>query len=338
MFNHILAPVDDSLFSAFSIEKIVSYAKETGARLTFFHAQPDLGTSSDGAVLRTLTPEQFRKVAAGKARGILSKAAAAAHAENINCEIVSIISDHPAIEIIRAATDLQCDLIYMFSHGRKGLSRYINPSVTLDVLSQAKVAVLVGQIEGNKELTYKESAITVIKDEHRSLAAILELVNSTANKNDFEVGDDDLNLIFASLVYIKTFPERLHHPKEEQYLFDLLLKRTDKCTEVIRDLELQHRNGAILLEDLWGLAQRVKSHEVGALEKFKNSLDQFTKGHWHHMSTEERVLMPYAEMYLTESDWQTISTAFLENTNPQSWVKDSETFDRVFERIINMPA
>ena len=41
MFKHILVPTDGSALSEGTVARAVSFAKETGARITFFYAQPD---------------------------------------------------------------------------------------------------------------------------------------------------------------------------------------------------------------------------------------------------------------------------------------------------------
>ena len=41
MFQHILVPTDGSALSESTVARAVSFAKEAGARITFFYAQPD---------------------------------------------------------------------------------------------------------------------------------------------------------------------------------------------------------------------------------------------------------------------------------------------------------
>ena len=41
MFKHILVPTDGSPLSQSTVERAIAFAKDAGARLTFFYAQPD---------------------------------------------------------------------------------------------------------------------------------------------------------------------------------------------------------------------------------------------------------------------------------------------------------
>jgi nucleotide-binding universal stress UspA family protein len=49
----------------------------------------------------------------------------------------------PSQEIIDAATGHQCDLVFMASHGRRGLSRLLAGSVTQNVLAYSTIPVMV---------------------------------------------------------------------------------------------------------------------------------------------------------------------------------------------------
>ena len=54
-----------------------------------------------------------------------------------------VIADHPYEGIIATAMSKGCDLIYMASHGRKGVSAVVLGSETHKVLTHAKLPVLV---------------------------------------------------------------------------------------------------------------------------------------------------------------------------------------------------
>jgi nucleotide-binding universal stress UspA family protein len=68
----------------------------------------------------------------------------AAQAAGVPYEAMSATSDYPAEAIIAAAKKRRCDLIFMASHGRRGVWRE-SPlgSETQKVLAQSAIAVLV---------------------------------------------------------------------------------------------------------------------------------------------------------------------------------------------------
>jgi len=66
-----------------------------------------------------------------------------ARAAGVPVKCVSVTSDYPADSIIKVASEQGCDLIFMASHGRRGLSGILLGSETQKVLTHAKVPVLV---------------------------------------------------------------------------------------------------------------------------------------------------------------------------------------------------
>ena len=145
MFSHILVPTDGSALSDETVAKAVEYAKKTNARITFFYAQPDhrLETYGDSALINRVTPEEFRKRASARAEEILGKSKAAATAAGVAVECVAVPTNAVFEGIIDAATKNGCDLIFMASHGRRGISALLLGSETHKVLTHSKIPVLV---------------------------------------------------------------------------------------------------------------------------------------------------------------------------------------------------
>ena len=61
----------------------------------------------------------------------------------VECTVTSATSDVPYEAIIEAAEKSGCDLIFMASHGRRGISGFLLGSETNKVLTHSKVPVLV---------------------------------------------------------------------------------------------------------------------------------------------------------------------------------------------------
>lgn len=79
--------------------------------------------------------------AAAKNLDVIAKAAAS---WNVAFKVVHITSDYPADAIVAAARKYRCDLIFMASHGRRGLRREtMLGTQTQKVLSESKIPVLI---------------------------------------------------------------------------------------------------------------------------------------------------------------------------------------------------
>jgi len=145
MFKHILVPTDGSKLSLKAAKQAVKLAKALGARITGFHASPDLGSTyyGDGYILRAPSAEARADFAEKQARKCLSAIEVEAEVEKVPCAVFHAVSDSPYEAIIGAATKNKCDLIFMASHGRRGLSGLVLGSETQKVLIHSKIPVLV---------------------------------------------------------------------------------------------------------------------------------------------------------------------------------------------------
>lgn len=145
MFKHILVPTDGSPLSSDTVKRAIAFAKETGARITFFFAKPDYPVAfyGEGALIDPTTPDKFAEMAEQQAREILAAHEATAKAEGVASASVSSVSDIPYEAIIAAAEASGADLIFMASHGRRGFSGLLLGSETQKVLTHSKIPVLV---------------------------------------------------------------------------------------------------------------------------------------------------------------------------------------------------
>lgn len=145
MFKHILVPTDGSTLSTDTVRRAVSFAREAGARITFFYAKPEYPVAfyGEGALIDPTTPEKFAEMADQQAREILGACEQIAREAGVPCASLSTTSDVPWEAIIEAATGAGCDLIFMASHGRRGLGGFLLGSETQRVLTHSKIPVLV---------------------------------------------------------------------------------------------------------------------------------------------------------------------------------------------------
>ncbi|MBV5337532.1 MAG: universal stress protein [Deltaproteobacteria bacterium] len=145
MFKHILVPTDGSQLSQETVKRAVVFAKEIGARITVFYAKPEYPVTyyGEGALIDPPTPEKFAELAEEQAQEILGFVATLCQEGGVNCTKLSLTNDVPYEAIIQAATDSNCDLIFMSSHGRRGISALLLGSETHKVLTHSKIPVLV---------------------------------------------------------------------------------------------------------------------------------------------------------------------------------------------------
>ena len=145
MFKHILVPTDGSALSMDTAKRAVSFARDAGARITFFFAKPDypIAFYGEGALIDPTTPEKFAEMADKQAQEILQACEQIARESGVDAQSASATNDVPYEAIIEAAAGHSCDLIFMASHGRRGFSGLLLGSETQKVLTHSTIPVLV---------------------------------------------------------------------------------------------------------------------------------------------------------------------------------------------------
>lgn len=178
------------------------------------------------------------------------------------------------------------------------------------------------------------SALNIIQDEHRSLAAVVQGLRYLVEQYRLGSLPADFNLLRAIVFYLDKFPQKLHHPKEDGYLFARLQLRTHAADSIIQQLRAQHVAGMRYVAALHTALERFEAGKTGGREDFSAAVEDFADDILRHMALEESALIPLAWRHLSGEDWVDISVAFGENGDPR-FVADAEhDFANLFGRIM----
>lgn len=182
------------------------------------------------------------------------------------------------------------------------------------------------------------AAITIIKDEHRALAAVLQGL-LFLNKQIRTAGlKPDFPLLKSMLDYIVAFPDRLHHPKEDEYVYRVLRERDPGVATVLDELQDEHRRGPDVTRTMVDALQAY-AQDSGGFEAFEKAVSAYADFQWAHMRKEEDLILPAAQKALLPSDWTAIDAAFRSNADPLVGVDTQREFRELFRRVVNlMPA
>jgi nucleotide-binding universal stress UspA family protein len=142
MFKKILVPTDGSELSKKAVDGAMALATRLGAKVVGVTVVEPYAYSS----MSEYRPEslddydaRMQKLAAER----LAQLESAAKAANVEVETVVAKSFSPYEAIIDTAKRSDCDVIFMASHGRKGLSAVLLGSETQKVLTHSTIPVMV---------------------------------------------------------------------------------------------------------------------------------------------------------------------------------------------------
>ena len=176
-------------------------------------------------------------------------------------------------------------------------------------------------------------AIRILRQEHRSISSVLHGLRELARKTQDPAVRPDFSVLRAMIYYIDAFPERLHHPKENDVLFPRVLTRSPAAASLVQELRDDHAKGAALVRDLERALLTFEACWPFGGDRFAEVVDTYTNFHWEHMRKEERALLPLAEAALSEEDWKAIGDAFAGNDDPIADLREKD-FAQLFSRIV----
>lgn len=143
MFNHILVATDGSPLSEMAVDKVMNLAREAAAKVTVVTATEPFHVLSAESKQLADTKEMYEKHVKLAAARYLGDAERKAKLQGVHCQVVQVEHDHPYQVIVDTAKKLDCDLIAMASHGRRGVSALVLGSETTKVLTHSSIPVLV---------------------------------------------------------------------------------------------------------------------------------------------------------------------------------------------------
>ena len=180
------------------------------------------------------------------------------------------------------------------------------------------------------------AALSVLQREHRALAAVLYCFEQVLGEIRLKRLEPDFALFESILQYIQDFPDRFHHPKEDEILFPLLRERAPTVRKTLDELQEQHHEGVRLTSELrWKLAAWKDSGD-SAFSAFDEAARLFIDGQRRHIALEEREIIPAARQALTAWDWANVNQAFASNDDPLFGRRPKAAFDALFSKIASL--
>lgn len=143
MFQRILVPTDGSELATAAADAAILFARACGGEivaLSVAYPEPVL-LSAEGAI--AAGTDMGINDQLGQAQQYAGQVADAARRAGVACTALTAYGYSPADEIVEVARRHHCDLIFIASHGRRGLSRLIAGSVTQRVLADSPLPVMV---------------------------------------------------------------------------------------------------------------------------------------------------------------------------------------------------
>jgi hemerythrin-like domain-containing protein len=177
-------------------------------------------------------------------------------------------------------------------------------------------------------------ALSVIRDEHQALAAMLRSISLLLAQPRQRAQQPPFAVLRAMLLYVDEFPERLHHPKESGLLFPLLRARCPAVAPVLDRLDADHARGEAAIRQLEHLLLAWEVMGEPRRAAFEAALAAYVDGYLAHMATEEAEVLPAARQHLSADDWAQLDAAFAANRDPLTGHPADDAYQPLFQQIL----
>jgi len=179
-------------------------------------------------------------------------------------------------------------------------------------------------------------ALNVIKDEHRSLGAILHGFLYLVDEIRAGRMRPDFKLLHAMLYYLENFPEKLHHPKEDAFLHRYMRLRSADAAAILEVVEEEHRQSHAQSEAMLAALTNYEKSGDAARDAFLDAVSDYAKFQWRHIEREEDEVLPLAVAILTAADWSAIDEAFSAHQDPFTSYEHIKEFRHLFREIVRL--
>jgi len=186
------------------------------------------------------------------------------------------------------------------------------------------------------QVPQSNSAIHVIRDDHECLGAVLHGMVFLLRKIAEGGPAPDLRVFRAMLLYIRDYPEKVHHVQEDEVLFARLRMRTREADKVLDELEAQHALGDALIREVEHALSRYELEGAPAFASLLATAENYANFYCAHMRLEEDAVLPLARKVLSKDDWDWIGNAFQVRRNPLAGLDHKESLDKLFSFIVNI--
>lgn len=150
--------------------------------------------------------------------------------------------------------------------------------------------------------------------DHRNIARLLSLLEAQI-ESMHGVDEADYGLMQEIMLYMTSYPDITHHPKED-LMFERLEARDERAHAPIADLVKEHKELGFKGMALRDIVDRAVEGDALARKEVESRGRHYIELLRRHMEKENKEVFPLAEQSLNEEDWEHIAAAFAAHEDP----------------------
>ena len=182
------------------------------------------------------------------------------------------------------------------------------------------------------------SSMRILAREHLALRAVARILAMEAALLARD-GQADMDLLDTIARYITEYPNRIHHPKEENFLFHYMRVRAPaRCADILDRLLSEHNKEHDAVTRFQNALAACRAGQPGASGELAQVAASYAKYLERHMDVENTQAFPLAIEVLQDADWDAIDAAFEANDDPLLGNTPAAPFLALHARIMALGA
>ena len=179
-----------------------------------------------------------------------------------------------------------------------------------------------------------KNVIDQLHADHINIAKVIDLLKKQYEEMSGD-GSPDFNLMLDILDYIHSYPDYIHHPKEN-VVFKVYLEHHDDLQKTIDHLLKEHQEMGEKTRDLYDDIDGILNDSMVDKLELENKIADFIKQQMQHMDTEEGKVFPTLRETLTEDEFERIENELPSKEDPLFGEVVQKRFEALYEHITRM--
>jgi hemerythrin-like domain-containing protein len=142
--------------------------------------------------------------------------------------------------------------------------------------------------------------------EHAVFSRLLDILEKEVDVFHFG-GQPSYELMVDIVTYLRHFPDRHHHPRENK-AFDILVAHDPKLSIPLERLRQEHRVIATAGEELLKTLNDAASDTLITRASLEAAAAMYLTYYRHHIASEEEDVMPRARQLMSPQDWRDVES------------------------------
>lgn len=171
-----------------------------------------------------------------------------------------------------------------------------------------------------------------LREDHRNMSLLLDMIETETNRM-YSGNGADLNLIHDIMIYMTSYPDAVHHPKEDRLYAELKAARPD-LSQGMSKITAEHHS---INEQGQALLVAIEQYVVGQEHRqntiVENAL-RYVNALRKHMRWEEQDLFRRVEIMIRDGHDMVDTAVFVQMTDPVFGKRVEKVFARLYDCII----